>query len=452
MLLRALVAGAFLAGLLSACAVVDPVDSRYDTVSRSLSKARNESIFLNLVRASHDYPLAFTTIANVTPTMTNTSSFALPTFSVGPPNCLPTQMFNPAGALTGRTSTCTYGTGALGAATALGNNTASNSTAVSTNFNVSTEETGSFYDGFLKPIDLHTLAYFIRQDYPRELLFWLFADSFQYQIGPSPVTALGYQYNPPLSYGCPRERLPGIQAICFREWVWIALLSGLTVEEKSLLKESKGPSGSSGGSSKPETIIVSRFCLSPFLMHQARLQLANEVGPEKEKELEKYLPFTMGTLTHLSPSPICGMWTDAEAKKQSTQPQEDVFKLTLGPNTFRIVPRSAYGVFSFLGNLMKLEREGTPPADQAWLYPHAGRPDEADIPPKLLTTGSEPLITVLRTSGTDCFSHTWFIDGDYCVPESAANTKRIFSLLAQLIAIETTASDLSITPIVRVIQ
>src|ERR1700684_4465920 len=104
-----LLVGALLAGVLGACAVVDPVDSRYDTVSRSLSKARNESIFLNLVPASHDYPLAFTTIANVTPTMTNTSSFALPTFSIGPPNCLPI----PSGAL--RVTSCTYGTGALGA-------------------------------------------------------------------------------------------------------------------------------------------------------------------------------------------------------------------------------------------------------------------------------------------------------------------------------------------------
>jgi len=44
---------------LAACAVVDPVDNRYDTVARSLAKSRNESIFLNLVRASHDYPLSF---------------------------------------------------------------------------------------------------------------------------------------------------------------------------------------------------------------------------------------------------------------------------------------------------------------------------------------------------------------------------------------------------------
>jgi hypothetical protein len=40
----------------------------------------------------------------------------------------------------------------------------------------------------------------------------------------------------------------------------------------------------------------------------------------------------------------------------------------------------------------------------------------------------------------------------YCVPERATNTERIFSLLSQLIAIQTAATDLSITPVVRVIQ
>src|SRR6204780_1880665 len=84
MWLRVSLAGALLAGSLSACAVVDPVDNRYDTVSRSLAKSRNESIFLNLVRASHDYPLSFVTIANVTPSLTNTTSLALPSFLLGP--------------------------------------------------------------------------------------------------------------------------------------------------------------------------------------------------------------------------------------------------------------------------------------------------------------------------------------------------------------------------------
>src|SRR5580698_7092482 len=84
MWLRRLILGAGLASMLTACAVVDPVDNRYDTISRSLAKSRNEAIFLNLVRASHDYPLSFVTIANVTPGMTNTTSLALPSFLLGP--------------------------------------------------------------------------------------------------------------------------------------------------------------------------------------------------------------------------------------------------------------------------------------------------------------------------------------------------------------------------------
>jgi hypothetical protein len=38
------------------------------------------------------------------------------------------------------------------------------------------------------------------------------------------------------------------------------------------------------------------------------------------------------------------------------------------------------------------------------------------------------------------------------VPEEAVTTEHIFGLLAQLIAIQAAAGDLSITPIVRVIQ
>lgn len=38
------------------------------------------------------------------------------------------------------------------------------------------------------------------------------------------------------------------------------------------------------------------------------------------------------------------------------------------------------------------------------------------------------------------------------VPEEAVTTKHIFPLLAQLNAFQTAAGDLSITPIVRVIQ
>ena len=444
MWLRALLVGVFLAGLLGACAMVDPVDSRYDTVTRSLAKARDESIFLNIIRASHNYPLAFTTIANVTPTMTNTSSFALPSFSLGPPNCLPT-------ALPAITRSCSFPTGVPGNAVGLGNTTASDSTAVSTNFNVSTEETGSFYQGFLRPIELETLNYFIRQDYPRELLFWLFADSFQFQLGASPVAAVGYQYNPPGSYGCPKEKLPGLKQYCFRDWVLVALLSGLTVEEKAIMKPASSAGGgksdsSSGGAKGPQTTTVDRFCFSPFLQRQAMLQL----GIEDMATVKKLLPFDPRLI---KPNQYCGNWSAADATQQASAPQEDIFKLDIGPYTFRIVPRSAYGVFNFLGNIMRMQREGLPPSPSAFIPPGEDASVVTEMPPTLLTAGQQPILEVLQNDNSGrCFVHSWFYDGDYCVLESATTSKEIFSLLAQLIAIETTATDLSITPIVRVIQ
>src|ERR1700743_3183045 len=189
---------------LTACAIVDPVDNRYDTVGRSLAKARNEAIFLNLVRASHDYPLSFTTIANVTPGMTNTTSFALPSFLLGPhigaytaASAAQSPLFTP------------------GRDVIFGNSTAGNTTAVTTNFNVSTQETSAFYQGFLKPIDLQTLAYFIRQGSSRELLFWLVTDGFTLEL-PTAPQPFAYHYSPPDDYGCsqidPKHR-------CFIDWV-----------------------------------------------------------------------------------------------------------------------------------------------------------------------------------------------------------------------------------------
>jgi hypothetical protein len=433
MLLRALVAGAFLAGALSACAVVDPVDTRYDTVSRSLAKGRDEAIFLNLVRASHDYPLAFTTISNVSPTMTNTSTLGLPSFLVGPPAVLSTTV-----------QTIQSLPNSVGRDVVFGSSTASNATAVSTNFSVSTQETGSFYDGFLKPIDLITLDYFIRQNYPPELLFWLFADSFE--IGPPGPHAIGFFYGPPVTYGCPETPLHGIH-LCFKEWIKFAVLSGLTVELQSFQKPASGKSdgtdSKSGTSGKPQTTVVPRFCFSPLLQRKA----AREMGDQEAARVGR----VMSSLFNIANAkPVCG--TPWNAQADAKKPQSDTFLLKPSPDVqFRIVPRSAYGVFEFLGNLMKVEQEKLQPLPAAYIPPNAIE-DETGSPTLVTTNSDHRLITVVANSSERCFAHTWFYDGEYCVPESAINTKRIFSLLSQLIAIETTASDLAITPAVRIIQ
>ena len=437
---RVLLVGALLAGALGACAVVDPVDNRYDTISRSLAKARNESIFLNLVRASHDYPLSFTVVANVTPSLTNTTSFALPSFLLGP--------HIPSFGAPGTNVTAPLFT--PGRDVIFGNTTAGNTTAVSTNFSVSTQETSAFYQGFLKPIDLQTLSYFIRQGYSRELLFWLFTDSFTLELPNAPP--FGYHYSPPDDYGCsqidPKHR-------CFIDWVHNAAYTGLTVEERTEQASAsysapKGGAGAGSSGGSPKGISYARFCFNPVLAQQA----ASTVSPALVQEAQNNLDIQRTLLfkTNLT----CGSpdWKPTDDKDTA---QPDILPLKFKPNpqsdaliSFTITPRSAYGVFVFLGTLMKMQREHLVPSRYAYIPPNR---QYAAEPPVLETVHEDPaLITVMQNLGGQCFVHTWFEDGDYCVPEEAATTKRVFGLLAQLIAIQTAAADLSITPVVRVIQ
>jgi hypothetical protein len=410
------------------CALVDPVDSRYDTIGRSLAKARNEAIFLNLVRASHDYPLSFTAISNVTPSLTNTSSLGLPNFLLGPGIGL----FPGNVSATNVPRNFTPGRDVI-----FNNTTASDTTAVSTNFNVATQETGAFYDGFLRPVDLTTLDYFIRQGYSRELLFWLFADSVEVDVPGRPP--IGTRYDPPNDYGCPRF---DPKRRCFAQFVLMAIGAGLTVEEKTVQKpasEKKGGSDSGGG--KTETTIYTRFCFDPVLAQQAQAQM----GAAKWQEIEKrYLDLPVKAF-----GPPCGGTWNPQLETTNVQPDYSPFQV--GPILFKIKGRSAYGVFEFLGTLMKLQRDRTGPADG--VYVPQERFDAETGAPFLYTVAADRnIVTIVRDGNVQCFVHTWFYDGDYCVPEDAPTTKRIFSLLAQLIAIQTATQDLTITPIVRVIQ
>lgn len=436
MLFRMTLIAAGLIGVLCGCAIVDPVDNRADTISRSLAKTRNEAIFLNLVRASHDYPLSFVTISNVTPTMTNTSSLALPSFMFGP-------------------HITNYGSGASimaplftpGRDVIFGNTTAGNTTAVGSNFNISTQETSTFYQGFLKPIDLQTLNYFIRQGYSRELLFWLFTDSFELSVGGKSV---GFHYSPPDDYGCPRL---DPRHRCFIDWVHLAAYTGLTVEEKTSQAANsssaghKGGAGGGGGdggsgSAKSGATSYARFCFNPVLAQEAQATVSLAAVKQTEASLD--IPLSM----LFSSQYTCG--SPAWNPLATTGPQPDILPLSLGPVSFTIVPRSAYGVFEFLGTLMKLQREHLQPAPYAYIPPNRAYAAESPI---LETVHDDPhLMTVVKNLGGTCFVHTWFEDGDYCVPDEATTTKRIFALLAQLIAIQTAPADLSITPIVRVIQ
>ena len=392
-----------------ACALIDPVDSRSDTIGRSLTKARNEAIFLNLMRASRNYPLDFVTISNVTPSLSNTSSLSAPSFLLGPGLPNGNVLFGPARDV-------------------VFNSPASTSTAISTNFNLSTQETSSFYEGFLKPVDLQVVNYFIRQNYSRELLFWLFVDAIEIDIPGRPK--IGSRYDPPKDYGCNGPSVDRGER-CFSDFVQIAIGEGLTVEETTV---------QNGG--KPT--IYNRLCFNPILARTAQYEM-NGTGMRWRD-----LHARFGDMEGFPFRPLCGGndWNPIEAAKKR---QPDFFPFQVGRIKFKIVPRSAFGVFEFLGKLIRMQLE--PPAPRVNPYTPLGREAEMTRLPALLTgQEDENLIIVTAAVGNNCFVHTWLDNSDYCVPNNAETTKSIFSLLAQLIAIQTSASDLSITPLVRVVQ
>jgi hypothetical protein len=422
---RDLIAGILLAGALGACAVVDPVDPRFDTVNRSLAKARNESILLNIVRSSHDWPMSFTTVPQVNPSMQNVTTFGMPSFLMGPnPRCAPLP-----------STVCLAVPPSPGRDVIFGNQqNFNNSTTVSSNFTVSSLENGSFYSGLLSPVSLHDLNYFIRQGYSRELLFWLFADAIEIEAGHN---VIGYQFDPPNDYGCPPQ---DPKKRCFREFMEIAVITGLTVEASTVAP---------GGKGKTE---YSRFCFDPVLAERGM----KAMNPERLRlVMAKYVD------RGYKRSPTCG--TDWHPGKEEAE-QADTLQFQVGPLTFKIVTRSTYSIYQFLGKLLRQAREANAQAPshggeaneetREAAEIHANLPRDDEIVPILSTIREDSsLLNIVTQPSGECFVHTHFIDGTYCVPEKgSANTKRIFALLSQLIALKTSAADLAITPAVRVVQ
>ena len=156
-------------------------------------------------------------------------------------------------------------------------------------------------------------------------MFWLFADSIELKLG---GRSLGMRYDPPNDYGCDRH---DPRHLCMGDYLMIATAAGLTVEEQT-----SGSGGSGGGKG---ATIYARFCFNPLLGARAQ----NQMG-------EKWLAIKKAFDVSLA-SPKCGSLWDPTKVAEKTQ--ADTLNFSVGPYQFKIVPRSAFGVFEFLGTLMK---------------------------------------------------------------------------------------------------
>ena len=407
---------------LSACAFTDgTVDSRYDTINRSTDAARNQAILLNIVRASRAEPLNFVAFSKIGGTTSTSMGIGLPTFLVGPDRALNQKQLT------------------------IGNNTLNATVGANSNFDIAILENRDFYSALLTPVDEVTLNFFERQGYPRELLFWLFADSVR-------ITYAGktaeFRNEPSDEKSC--EFVP--QRRCFVNYVDAAIDTGFRVETRVVDKVTTN----SEGRSRLVPTTEARTCFDPVLADRAR------------REVQQGLRTRMPRLAGTAVNPICGKspWpkeSGDSAKRrradtgsaegmlsnrliiQSAPPQKQMPATrslrdddspapvsATGKQIFEISTRSTYGIYQYLGRILA---------------------ERAMSQVRLDGTGREDaqVLTIVEGGTTACFTEVEDAGRRYCVPaEGAENTKRIISLLAQLIALKTPQSELPFTPTVRV--
>jgi hypothetical protein len=415
-------AGALLATALSACAVVDTVDPRYDTINRASAKARNESILLNIVRASRSVPLNFIAFSKVGGQWSMGAGVGAPSFLLGPMGVTSLSL-NALGAITGGTRSIPS---TIGRNAVFSDRTLNGSTSVMNNFDITLLETKDFYNGLLSPIDLPTVNFFVRQGYSRELLFWLFAASvretiagrtYEYRNDPDPKIACE------MVHGRPR---------CFKDIVELAMASGLAVQIKTVKAggggggKKGGAKGGGGGRFAPAPGIYGRLCFDTVFERRAKIE---------------YPDYT-SLLTAASHRPRCDKdpWQHELAREAGTGDGEndtlrfEVLGTPVGRIRYDITTRSIFGIYQFLGRLLET---GT----------------DIRLADRTLRQQDDRLLVVNDSGTGGCFATVAFDGVFYCVPrEGAETTKHIFSLLAQLIALRTQSQDLAITPTVRTLN
>jgi hypothetical protein len=394
-------AACVLAAAVGGCAVIDRADPRHDTINRAAANARNESILLNIIRASHNLPLNFVAFSRVSGSQSAQANVGLPSFGVGPVPLV-----------TSVQKQTVFGSSVLNA-----------NTNVNNSFDISILESKDFYSGLLTPVDLATVNYFGRQGYSRQLLFWLFVESIRetfngntYEYRNDPVTALS------CDHAFPKRRR------CFSDVIDDALANGVTVQTETVTKTT----------SQGRTIatVYGRMCHDEVLARRAKEEYGFprynvSIRPRCSERWMRSAPVVQAT---------GGRPKQGGSNETQVEGSPDTLTFELLTNSglikYAIVSRSTFGIYQYLGGVLRNQHD---------MIMLRGRRDRNE-PERI------PLLEISRDPSGGCFVDLHFDEHYYCVPkEGAETTKSIFSLLAQLIALRT-PNDLAITPAVRVTQ
>ena len=375
--------------LLSGCAYTDHFNNRVATFDVEAAESRDTMILTNIVRASHAEPLAFVQLGQLSGTSGAQSTIGLPPIVFGP-------MIKTVPAM----ADLIFGGNAAGGSGFVGN---SANASVSTNFQATPSETKDFYLGFLREVEPRTLALFTQQGASRELLFYLFTEKLVEQRGAQRRELRNDPLNPNFAN--------------FQQYVQLAMNYGLSSELVSISKPRKAKDSGSIKSSKDGADTGAK--------------------PEERWRLCFDRLYKSPNVEWKGNQPICGSGGASRDDRSVSFEGHDGQRVQL-----TVAPRSAFAIFQYLGRILAAGEKGRI---------HLLSPEAIDQPP----LNDDILFDVTTTDavGAGCFVSTYYEGQSYCVPSAGAfNTKRILSLLTQLIALNTAISDVPVAPTVRVIQ
>jgi len=397
-------AAAATAALVAGCAYNDHFDNRVDRFDIASEQARDQMILTNVVRASKAEPLAFLQIGKVTGVNSSSNQMGLPSLVLGPVAKTPGPWGTAAAA--GNTHFLDDQTvfGANPAAAGFAPN--SLTTSGSTTFDVNPSETKDFYRGLLLTVEPETLAFFSEQGVAPELLFYLFTE----KIVEDKNGVVTQYVNDPLDPD-PEEFKK------FQHYVELATTYHVVSEPEP------------GAKPKP----AAKSCCDSKKSDNSDSSSEETQGPDWRLCFDRS---AWGKEVKFADNhPMCGSKEKLANQRMVTFRDREGKLIKL-----QIFPRSTFAIFQYLGHIVAAGEAGqikleTPEAK-----------GEGPLEDENLFVLSEGGL------GQNCFVSTDYGGQTYCVPHTAVNTKRIIGLLVQLLALNTSVRDISLTPEVRLIQ
>jgi hypothetical protein len=366
------------AGLaLSGCLSVGDVANRGTVVDLGVGSMQNRGILLNLARASLSEPLYFLTPSAVQATGSTDVHLGGPSFVEGPGMKHSDVL-----------KQLTFGSG--------GSQFLDNQ--MSTNFTANLFATHDFYLGLMTPLSLDEVDLLLHQGYSRELVFYLVIDKAKitpFNPGGAQAAQPHFDYNRPGDPSFPE----------FQDFIQAAMEHGLTTEQAPGAAPS-APSAAADSSKPSPPPPLRQTCFEPAL-----------ASPSAMNDF---------SLVHVN---FCG----------SGQPPSATQLVLLNGKAYKIevVFRSTYGIFRYLGGLIR-DPAGPPVLnDFSKDYP-AGVPE---------FTPSGSLFKIYTSGGAPdgCFTWVQYEQANYCAPKTgdgADTTREIFNILSALVALKQSSGDI----------